>query len=1023
LRSTQTAFVPGRDIADNVLHHLEEIDFLQEVQQPGCIVFLDFEKAYDRLNRGWLLRCMEAMHFPESSMRWVRLLLAGTQGSIAFNGGHRSRVFDIPSGCAQGSLLSPLLYVIAAQPLAARCRQLQREGRLTSISLPSGQGPAPCIHQHADDTTLHAATAADVGVLLQQAVEPFCAASAAKLNVGKSKGMGLGPHSSMVGLDVATGIVFVDTTAEPIRHLGLLLSVRGAAAFADQLFEQRLRSIGHRARAWSRYNLTLLGRCEVARQVLASCLVYHAQFVPIPERLTRLIQRRISAFVLGLGCIRNADNRQLRWRPAAQVASLQAKQGGIAFVDVQAHVTAMQAKVMAALLHPHRHAWKLFMRANLERAAPGVGVRLLLQQQSSAQAAAAQRRRLNPRHAAHVAAFQALGLHRRVPHSSMSAQQINLEPVVGNHSVANAVTGGLFSTAGSLPSQLQHRTAGTTLGQVAAHLSFQPAVDGMVLPAEWQQTLLQLAQPLSLQWEVDTQGRWVWQRSEEGGVWWEVQPDGSLGCLDSAPALPPGTGFEPCCVVFAPAGGPRRQRHQRQQAGGGHGEDVPKAYYLVGQWGEVQVDPSVWGFGPDLGLLQYGVREATRRLVQFKCRPQPGWVPGLGVRPRLWRDSEGNLAPATGLQQLEARQKRKFAELLQGGFSTRSSSAASGRITTADQLAAYDAPWMHDSPERQHVMQRVAERADTAGESQPTGWRQQQALQHVAAPAVDDTADPLDSGLPPASEADSPWVAAYRRAADKRLPRSLRVFGWQLLHAAVRVGGSRVYAAANRQELLQCCCRQPQCQPAQPSPQQLQQPQGEGPQQQQQQQQQQGAQQQQQPGGLPPGPPSPDDYQLESLSHLFVQCPVAAAVWGWFARVWHRVQPDAAPDLSSVRVLLLDDSTVWQPPQALRQLWTYMRLLMLESMWVVRCASDGRPFSSASVISRFRAALQQQLTQDWLRTQGDIRLNSGVPLSWLRGRDPVLQPGRFAARWQQQGVLYRLVEGQGPRLALPGVGT
>jgi exonuclease III len=1067
---TQTAFVPGRDIADNVLHHLEEIDFLQEEQQPGCIVFLDFEKAYDRLNRGWLLRCMEAMHFPESSRRWVRLLLAGTQGCITFNSGHRSRVFDIPSGCAQGSPLSPLLYVIAAQPLAARCRQLQREGRITSIGLPSGQGPAPCCHQHADDTTLHAATATDVGVLLQQAVVPFCAASAAKLNVGKSKGMGLGPHRSMVGLDAATGIVFVDTAAEPIRHLGVLLSIRGATAFADQLFEQRLRSIGHRARAWSRYNLTLLGRCEVARQVLASCLVYHAQFVPIPERLMRPIQRRISAFVLGLGCIRASDNRQLRWRPAPQVASLQAKQGGIAFVDVQAHITAMQAKVLAALLHPHRHAWKLFMRANLERASQGVGVRLLLQQQSSAQAASAQRRRLNPRHAAHVAAFRALGLHRRTPHGSMTAQQIHLETVVGNHSVADAVTGGLFSTERSLPSQLQHRTAGTTLGQVAADLSFQPAVDGMVLPADWQQTLQQPAQPP--QWEVDTQGRWVYQHSEEGGVWWEVQHDGSLACLDSAPALPPDPAFAPCCVVFAPVGGPRRQRKQRQQAGGSHGEeDVPKAFYLVGQWGEVLVDPSVWGFGPDLGLLQYAVREATRRLVQLKCRSQRGWVPGLGVRPRLWRDSEGNLAAATGLQQLEARQKRTFAELLQGGFSTGSSSS---RITTADQLAAYDAPWMHDSPERQHVMQRVAERAATAGESQQTAWRQQQALQHVEAPAVDDTTDPLDRGLPPALEADAPWVAAYRRAADKRLPRSLRVFGWQLLHAAVMVGGSRVHAAANRQELLQCCCRQPQCQPAQPSPEQhQQQPQGEGPQQQQQQhlhgsppqqqsgaqqpqphqqpgasqqqqqppgaqqqqqqpqqgapqqqRQQQGAQQQQQqPGGMLPGPLSPEAFQLESLSHLFVQCPVAVGVWGWFARVWHRVQPDAAPELSSVRVLLLDDSTVWQPPQALRPLWTYLRLLLLESLWVVRCASDGRPFSSASVITRFRAALQQQLTQDWLRTQGDIRLNSGVPLSWLRGRNPVLQPGRFEAKWQRPGVLYRMEEGLGPRLVLPGVGT
>ena len=47
---TQTAFVPGRWIGDNVLCHLEEVEYLQQTGQPGCIVFLDFSKAYDRLS-------------------------------------------------------------------------------------------------------------------------------------------------------------------------------------------------------------------------------------------------------------------------------------------------------------------------------------------------------------------------------------------------------------------------------------------------------------------------------------------------------------------------------------------------------------------------------------------------------------------------------------------------------------------------------------------------------------------------------------------------------------------------------------------------------------------------------------------------------------------------------------------------------------------------------------------------------------------------------------------------------------
>jgi hypothetical protein len=84
--------------------------------------------------------------------------------------------------------------------------------------------------------------------------------------------------------------------------------------------------------------------------------------------------------------------------------------------------------------------------------------------------------------------------------------------------------------------------------------------------------------------------------------------------------------------------------------------------------------------------------------------------------------------------------------------------------------------------------------------------------------------------------------------------------------------------------------------------------------------QQQGAQQQQQ---QQLAQLRPDDFTLETLTHLLVSCPVAAAAWAWFAMVWARVQPGAEVDGSNTRVILLGDRTAWQPPATLQQLWTY----------------------------------------------------------------------------------------------------
>ena len=105
---TQSAFLPGRWIGDNVLFHLEEIDYLELAQQPGVVAFHDFEKAYDRIERGWVMQCMRALGFGPKATGWVELLLRGTVARCMFNG-WRTRQFCVVSGVAQGSPLSPLL--------------------------------------------------------------------------------------------------------------------------------------------------------------------------------------------------------------------------------------------------------------------------------------------------------------------------------------------------------------------------------------------------------------------------------------------------------------------------------------------------------------------------------------------------------------------------------------------------------------------------------------------------------------------------------------------------------------------------------------------------------------------------------------------------------------------------------------------------------------------------------------------------------------------------------------------------
>ena len=66
------------------------IDFHQHSQRPNfkkkasVLLFLDFEKAFGRLDRPWREQCMAAVGFGAGTQRWVSLLHAGTTAGVSF---------------------------------------------------------------------------------------------------------------------------------------------------------------------------------------------------------------------------------------------------------------------------------------------------------------------------------------------------------------------------------------------------------------------------------------------------------------------------------------------------------------------------------------------------------------------------------------------------------------------------------------------------------------------------------------------------------------------------------------------------------------------------------------------------------------------------------------------------------------------------------------------------------------------------------------------------------------------------
>ena len=105
----QTCSVPGRRITSN-LHVLRDVlDYIDRTNETGILVSLDQEKAFDRVNRTFLLNMLSRFGFGPSFCFWINTLYNGANMRIIVNE-WLSDAIPLSRGVRQGDSLSPVVH-------------------------------------------------------------------------------------------------------------------------------------------------------------------------------------------------------------------------------------------------------------------------------------------------------------------------------------------------------------------------------------------------------------------------------------------------------------------------------------------------------------------------------------------------------------------------------------------------------------------------------------------------------------------------------------------------------------------------------------------------------------------------------------------------------------------------------------------------------------------------------------------------------------------------------------------------
>jgi len=331
---SQNAFVRGRQISDAALIANEALDWKIKSGEPGLLVKLDIEKAFDKVSWSYLLTILRQMGFGERWIRWMKFSITTVKYSILVN---RSPVGFFPPqrGIRQGDPISPFLFILAMEGLS---KMIQKASSLHWIEpFKIGRDPtsqANVSHLlYADDTLIFCGAERSQVMQLNLTLFIFEAISGLHMNMQKST---IYPVNEVLNLEELADIMGCNIGSFPSTYLGLPL---GAQHKSTEIWTGVIGKFEKRLATWQMQYLSFGGRVTLINSVLDSLPTYYMALLPMPSEVIEQIDK-IRRDFLWKGNREKHKFHLIKWEKVTQPKY----QGGLGIKNLAAHNKSMMMK-------------------------------------------------------------------------------------------------------------------------------------------------------------------------------------------------------------------------------------------------------------------------------------------------------------------------------------------------------------------------------------------------------------------------------------------------------------------------------------------------------------------------------------------------------------------------------------------------------------------------------------------------------------------------------------------------------
>jgi hypothetical protein len=280
--SSQSAFIKGRNLGDGVLVVNELVDMAKR-QGRECVIFkVDFEKAYDSVDWGFLEYMLRRFGFDEVWIGWIRACVFGGNLSVLVNGSP-TREVNIHRGLKQGDPLAPFLFLLVAEGFGGAMTKAKDLGLFKGFSI-SNEGPSISHLQYADDTLCIGEASVSNLWSLKAILRGFERASGLRVNFWKSSLMGINVDNHF--LEMASTFLNCIRGCIPFKYLGLPV---GANPRRMATWEPMVEKIRRKLNSWGKKHISFGGRLVLINSVLNSIPIFYLSILKMPVQVRKKV--------------------------------------------------------------------------------------------------------------------------------------------------------------------------------------------------------------------------------------------------------------------------------------------------------------------------------------------------------------------------------------------------------------------------------------------------------------------------------------------------------------------------------------------------------------------------------------------------------------------------------------------------------------------------------------------------------------------------------------------------------------